>query len=71
MLSFLDQTYLLIADQADYAPFSNTNTADGRGNAYNSIENMHNGIHLLVGGGGHMAIIPFSAFDPIFWLHHA
>ncbi|KAK4690189.1 hypothetical protein P7C71_g6534, partial [Lecanoromycetidae sp. Uapishka_2] len=68
---FLVQTYLLIADQDDYAPFSNTQSADGRGNAYNSIENMHNGIHLLVGNGGHMAIIPFSAFDPIFWLHHA
>ena len=32
---------------------------------------MHNAIHAFVGGSGHMAIVPFSAFDPVFWLHHA
>lgn len=32
---------------------------------------MHNAIHSLVGQGGHMSTISYSAFDPIFWLHHA
>lgn len=64
-------TYQLIAEQSNYGPFSNTGYADGRGGRYNSIENMHNAIHSLVGNGGHMSIIPYSAFDPIFWLHHA
>ncbi|MCJ1347034.1 hypothetical protein MMC31_005255, partial [Peltigera leucophlebia] len=64
-------TYQLIAEQSNYAPFSNTGYTDGRGGRYNSIENMHNVVHSLVGNGGHMSIIPYSAFDPIFWLHHA
>lgn len=66
-----DLTYQLIAEQSNYAPFSNAAYSDGRGNSYNSIENMHNAIHSLVGQTGHMAIISYSSFDPIFWLHHA
>ncbi|KAG8527171.1 uncharacterized protein KY384_008601 [Bacidia gigantensis] len=62
--------YNLISSQPDYAPFSNTGFVDDRGNRYDSIENIHNGIHTLIGNGGHMAIVPYSAFDPIFWLHH-
>jgi tyrosinase len=38
---------------------------------YNSLENIHNGIHTWVGGTGHMALIPWSSYDPIFWIHHA
>lgn len=66
-----DATYQLIADQSNYAPFSNTGYTDDRGGSYNSLENMHNAIHSLVGHGGHMAWIQYSSFDPIFWLHHA
>lgn len=66
-----DATYQLIADQSNYPPFSNTGYTDGRGGSYNSLENMHNAIHSLVGNGGHMSYIPYSGFDPIFWLHHA
>ena len=33
------------------------------------------GIHDLVGGSdadiGHMTLFWYSAFDPVFWLHHA
>jgi len=35
-----------------------------------AIENVHDDVHANVGGGGHMSYIPYSAFDPIFWLHH-
>ena len=66
-----DATYQLIADQSNYAPFSNTAFTDSRGASYNSLENMHNAIHSLVGNGGHMSYIPYAGFDPIFWLHHA
>ncbi|KAL9609507.1 MAG: hypothetical protein Q9167_005724 [Letrouitia subvulpina] len=69
--SLHSSTYQLITQQSNYAPFSNTGYTDARGNHYNSIENMHNAIHSLVGNGGHMAVVPYSAFDPIFWLHHA
>lgn len=64
-------TYQLIASQSEYAPFSNTAYSDGRGGKYNNLENLHNAIHSFVGNGGHMSNIPYSSFDPIFWLHHA
>jgi tyrosinase len=34
-----------------------------------AIEDMHNSVHGWVGGD--MGVIPTSAFDPIFWSHHA
>jgi tyrosinase len=36
------------------------------------LENFHNNVHVWVGGpSGDMSDIPFAAFDPIFWAHHA
>ena len=35
---------------------------------WGSLEDIHNAVHILVGGGGHMSHVPISAFDPIFWL---
>ena len=35
---------------------------------YGSLEDIHNAVHNLVGGGGHMSAIRLSAFDPLFWL---
>ena len=35
---------------------------------WGSLEDIHNAIHNLVGGEGHMSSVPHSAFDPIFWL---
>ncbi|KAF3937797.1 Tyrosinase [Dactylella cylindrospora] len=40
-------------------------------NSYQSLEGVHNEIHGIVGGGGHMSWPTVSSFDPIFWLHHA
>ncbi|KAF4337286.1 hypothetical protein FBEOM_8875 [Fusarium beomiforme] len=50
---------------------------------YLSLEYIHNNVHNLAGGGnltepgviggyglGHMADVPVSSFDPLFWLHH-
>ena len=37
---------------------------------WSSLETIHDGIHGLVGQGGHMGVVATSAFDPIFWLHH-
>jgi tyrosinase len=41
--------------------------------SYDSLESVHDQIHGTVGGPnfGDMSIIDVSAFDPIFWLHHA
>lgn len=42
------------------------------GNNVDSIESIHDAIHNTVGGesGGHMYYLDYSAFEPIFWLHH-
>ncbi|KAI4129108.1 MAG: hypothetical protein LQ338_002406 [Usnochroma carphineum] len=53
-----------------YANFSNSAwTPNSPG--YDSLESLHNQIHGLIGNGGHMAIIDYAGFDPVFWLHHA
>jgi tyrosinase len=50
---------------------SNTFYRGPNGQTYQNLENMHNYIHGMVGGYlGHMSYIVYSAFDPIFWLHH-
>ena len=39
---------------------------------YRPLESPHNSIHDIIGGdGGNMSYVDISAFDPIFWLHHA
>ncbi|CCX04285.1 hypothetical protein FPQ18DRAFT_280049 [Pyronema domesticum] len=52
--------------------FSNTQrSANGTPNSWNSVESIHNIIHVNAGGQwGHMTAVAYSAFDPIFWLHH-
>jgi tyrosinase len=34
-----------------------------------AVEGLHDRVHMWV--GGHMGQIPYAAFDPIFWAHHA
>lgn len=36
-----------------------------------SLESVHDIIHIYGGLKGHMTYVPLSAFDPIFFLHHA
>ena len=63
--------YNLLTQVQTYAAFSNTGSNDGRTSSYNSLENLHNAIHILVGGNyGHMQYISLSSFDPVFFLHH-
>ncbi|KAK6515094.1 hypothetical protein TWF506_007441 [Arthrobotrys conoides] len=52
--------------QSTYLAFSR-----GRYNDFAaSIESIHDEVHAAVGGQGHMTYVPYSAYDPIFWLHH-
>jgi Common central domain of tyrosinase len=49
---------------------------------FDSVEAIHDLVHRWVGGdpfqdyenkriySGHMANVPYAAFDPIFWFHH-
>ncbi|KAH7065183.1 hypothetical protein B0J12DRAFT_693548 [Macrophomina phaseolina] len=49
-------------------PYNNFST-DANGNTAPNLEGIHNGVHVDV--GGYMNQIAYSAFDPIFALHHA
>ncbi|KAK6357742.1 hypothetical protein TWF718_002050 [Orbilia javanica] len=53
-------------DPARWGAFSNR-----VGNSGSSVESIHDTIHVLIGGRfGHMTSVPYSSFDPVFFLHH-
>ncbi|KAL1844252.1 hypothetical protein VTJ49DRAFT_2309 [Mycothermus thermophilus] len=73
--SMAQRLYALLSANDNYTTFSN-NAAGGQ---VESIEAIHDTVHAIVGGGGpgqtaaqpgHMGWIQWSAFDPIFFLHH-
>lgn len=70
--SIQQRLYNLFSNYQNYSSFSNEawipTSSSGK---YDSLESLHDTIHTLTGLQGHMAWIPFSAFDPIFFLHHA
>jgi len=61
-------TLLTSSQYFTYAAISNKAANVG---APDSLEGVHDVIHGLTGNGGHMSYIDYSAFDPIFYLHHA
>ncbi|SPQ18279.1 b447e784-f57a-40e5-89a7-874d54feefc1 [Thermothielavioides terrestris] len=71
--SIAQRLYTLFSSYDNYTTFSN----NAWGAQADSIEALHDTIHTLTGGfgssvpnPGHMAFIQWSAFDPIFFLHH-
>ncbi|KAK0450230.1 photo-regulated tyrosinase, partial [Armillaria borealis] len=63
-------TYNSLTRTHTWPAFSNNTRGDDHSSS-NSLEAIHNGIHLRVGGTGHMANVSVAGFDPIFFLHHA
>jgi len=78
--SVSQRLYNLFSNNANYTSFSNNAWIPlGSNESYDSLESLHDTVHTLAGGGGfgqpntqggHMSFIPYSGFDPIFWLHH-
>ena len=65
--------YRLFAMMRRYPPFSNTSwDQDGTVADYQSLEQVHNNLHVFVGGltNGHMTFNNVASFDPAFWMHH-
>jgi tyrosinase len=60
-------TYNLLTRVHTWPAFSNHTVGDG-GSSSNSLEAIHDGIHVDVGGD--MSDPSVAAFDPIFFLHH-
>ncbi|KAF8805055.1 tyrosinase [Phlegmacium glaucopus] len=63
-------TYNMLTRVHTWPAFSNHTVGDG-GSTSNSVEAIHDGIHVDVGGNGQMADPSVAGFDPIFFLHHA
>ncbi|KAL1870506.1 hypothetical protein Daus18300_005194 [Diaporthe australafricana] len=62
--------YNLFTNYDNFTIFSNEGWAANT-TSYDSLESLHDNVHALLGGfDGHMTIVPFSAFDPLFFLHH-
>ncbi|PSR97483.1 common central domain of tyrosinase-domain-containing protein [Coniella lustricola] len=62
--------YNLFSNYNNYTVFSNEGWAADT-SQYDSLESIHDNVHAMLGGpDGHMTIVPFSAFDPLFFLHH-
>jgi tyrosinase len=64
------KTFNLLSRVRTWPAFSN-HTPDDGGSASNSLEGIHDGIHVDVGGNGQMSDPSVAGFDPIFFLHHA
>lgn len=63
--------YVLFSNYHDYNAFSNKAwAASQRSSNLDSIESVHDIIHLYGGLKGHMTYVPLSSFDPLFFLHH-
>lgn len=73
LASLQQRLYNLFSNYGNYTEFSNEGWIPDQSNtSYDSLESVHDTVHNIAGGGtGHMAYIPFSAFDPVFFLHHA
>ncbi|KAJ7674241.1 tyrosinase [Mycena rosella] len=63
------KTYNLLTRVSTWPAFSNHTPGDG-GSTSNSLEAIHDGVHVDVGGNGQMSDPSVAAFDPIFFLHH-
>jgi len=71
-LTLRDRTYNLLTQVHDWFTFSHDGIKDDQNPVqYDSIESIHNEIHGLAGKDGHMGVVNYAAFDPIFWMHHA
>lgn len=68
-----DRVYNLLTCVTNYDKFSHDATGgiDIAADGLDSIESIHNQMHVLGGDTGHMGEVDYAAFDPIFWLHHA
>ncbi|KAK6351377.1 hypothetical protein TWF718_004538 [Orbilia javanica] len=69
-VSLRNRVFNLLSYQPRFNIFSNKAWNGGNDGNQDSVESIHDAIHGLVGGEGHMAVVDTSAMDPIFWLHH-
>ncbi|RKF57895.1 Tyrosinase [Erysiphe neolycopersici] len=70
--SVQSRIYTILTNYHNYLAFSNGGyRVEAPPSEQDSLEAIHDQVHALVGGGGHMSFIDYAGFDPIFFLHHA
>ncbi|KAM3437318.1 hypothetical protein MY4824_003859 [Beauveria thailandica] len=63
--------YIIYSNYHEYNAFSNKAwAASQKASNLDSLESIHDVIHLYGGLKGHMTYVPLSSFDPLFFLHH-
>lgn len=71
VISIRSRLYNLLTTEHDFTRFGNAEwIPNPRPEGYDSIESIHDTIHGLSGMGGHMNVVIYASFDPIFMLHH-
>ncbi|EPS44263.1 hypothetical protein H072_1759 [Dactylellina haptotyla CBS 200.50] len=68
--SLRNRVFNILNYQNQYNVFSNKAWNGGNSGNQDSIESIHDLVHGIVGGNGHMAVVDTSSHDPIFMLHH-
>lgn len=71
-LTVRDRTYNLLTQATTYEAFSNDGFLGSQTDPtyFDSLESIHGQIHGMTGRNGHMAVVDYAAFDPVFWMHH-
>ncbi|KAF2213402.1 hypothetical protein CERZMDRAFT_120761 [Cercospora zeae-maydis SCOH1-5] len=69
LVSFSNRVYNLLTFYDNFTQFSNEAWYGSEQNI-DSLEALHDAIHAITGQQGHMTYLDYSAYDPIFWLHH-
>ncbi|KAK3069943.1 hypothetical protein LTR53_011321 [Teratosphaeriaceae sp. CCFEE 6253] len=69
-VSFQDRIYNLLTSYNNFTEFGNEAWMGPGVSNKDSLESLHDAIHSITGGSGHMTYLDYSAFDPLFWLHH-
>ncbi|KAF2269602.1 Di-copper centre-containing protein [Lojkania enalia] len=71
-ISLRDRIFNIFQSRQSWGYASTSQIGARIGNGVDSFESIHDAVHSTVGGesGGTMYYLDYSAFDPIFWLHH-
>ncbi|KAK6539639.1 hypothetical protein TWF694_009845 [Orbilia ellipsospora] len=68
--SLRNRVFNILNYERNYNIFSNKAWDGGNSDNQDSIESIHDSVHGIVGGNGHMAVVYASGHDPLFMLHH-
>ena len=67
-----ERLFIIFSSYSNWNEFSNKAWAVVQNDSnLDSIEAIHDTVHIYGGSGGHMTYVPLSSFDALFFMHHA